>query len=95
MHYNYLKLAFRIEQRYHAKNLCTDDYDVYKYYSLAERHHTTKSETSLVESFNSLIRNYVARFNRRTKRYSKALHMIIDSLTLLIHKKLLNLCMHL
>ncbi len=32
-------------------------------------HITNKSETSLMKSINGLIRNYLARFNRKTKRY--------------------------
>lgn len=50
---------------------------------LSQHHSTTKVETSLVESFNSLIRYYLARFNRRTKRYSKAFDIIYNSLLLL------------
>jgi insertion element IS1 protein InsB len=46
----------------------------------------TKSETALVESKNSLIRHYLARFNRKTKRYSKALDMITNSILILFNK---------
>ena len=87
----YLELARRIESKYNIKHLCTDDYAAYKYYRISENHHTTKSETCLVESFNSLIRNYLARFNRCTKRYSKSIHMIYYSLILLFNKNMLNL----
>ncbi len=37
----------------------------------------------------SLIRHYLARFNRKTKRYSKAFDMILNSLLILFHKPLL------
>ena len=87
----YLKLALRTKENYRVKHLCTDNYKVYKYYKISQSHHTTKSETSFVESINSLVRHYLARFNRRTKRYSKSTHMITASLTLLFHKYLLNL----
>ena len=50
----------------------------------------SKAETCLVESFNSLIRHYLARFNRKTKRYSKAIDMMANSILLLFHKNLLE-----
>lgn len=49
-------------------------------------HIANKSETCLIESVNSRIRNYLARFNRRTKRYSKSIEMIEYSLYLLFDK---------
>lgn len=64
-------------------------YDVYAKYRIAERHITTKAETSLVESKNSLVRHYLARFHRRTKRFSKKIEMIVDSLTLFFYKGVL------
>jgi len=87
----WLKLALGLEQRYSIEHLCTDNYSVYKYYTISKHHHTTKAETSLVEAKNSIVRNYLARFNRRTKRYSKSLRMITASLTLLFWKNFLNL----
>ena len=87
----YLRLALRLEVKYKINHLCTDDYGAYKYYTISKYHHTTKSETSLVESINSLVRHYLARFNRRTKRYSKSARMIIASLVLFFNRHLLNL----
>ena len=49
----------------------------------------TKAETSLVESKNSIIRHYFARFNRCTKRYSKAFDMIWYSIFMIFIKNLL------
>ena len=49
----------------------------------------SKAEPSLIESKNSLIRHYLARFNRRTKRYSKVFDMIFNSLLILFNKSLL------
>jgi insertion element IS1 protein InsB len=83
-------MATRIEKSFNIKILCTDGYDVYAKYRLAFRHVVTKAETSLVESKNSLIRHYLARFNRKTKRYSKAIDMIENSLILLFNKDLLS-----
>ena len=86
----FLAMAWDLENRgYEVKILCTDGYEAYSYYKLAEKHIVTKAETSLVESKNSLIRHYLARFNRKTKRYSKAFDMILNSLLILFHKPLL------
>ena len=83
----FLGMDWNLEDRgYEVKILCTDGYEAYSYYKLAERHIITKAETSLVESKNSLIRHYLARFNRKTKRYSKAFDMILNSLLILFHK---------
>ncbi len=86
----FVKMAMRLERRgYRVKILCTDGYEGYCYYKLADRHVVTKAETSLVESKNSLIRHYLARFNRRTKRHSKAFDMILYSLLVLFNKEVL------
>jgi insertion element IS1 protein InsB len=86
----YIKMSQRLEYKgYKVKILCTDGYEGYASYRLAEKHLTTKAETSLVESKNSLIRHYLARFNRRTKRFSKAFDMIFWSLLILFNKDLL------
>ena len=82
-------MAIRLEGRYNINYLCTDAYDAYSKYKISEQHIITKSETSLVESFNSLIRHYLAKFNRKTKRYSKSFDMISNSLLLLFNKKIL------
>ena len=83
----FLEMAWDLEKKgYKIKILCTDGYEAYSYYKLAEKHVITKAETSLVESKNSLIRHYLARFNRKTKRYSKAFDMILDSLLILFYK---------
>ena len=86
----FVRIAQRLERKgYKVEILCSDGYEGYKYYRLAKKHVITKSETSLVESKNSLIRHYLARFNRKTKRYSKAFDMILASLAVLFHKSLL------
>ena len=86
----FVRIAQRLKHKgYKVKILCSDGYEGYKYYQLAQRHIVTKAETSLVESKNSLIRHYLARFNRRIKRYSKVFDMIFASLVVLFNKSLL------
>jgi IS1 family transposase len=86
----YINMAVRLERKgYKVSIMCTGGYEGYCAYKLAERHVITKAETSLVESKNSLIRHYLARFNRCTKRYSKAFDMIGHSLLILFNKRLL------
>ena len=46
----------------------------------------TKSEKHLIESSNSSIRDNLARFNRKTKRYSKSLEMLKITLDLFLYK---------
>jgi insertion element IS1 protein InsB len=87
----YYAMALRIERKYKIDYLCTDNYDVYSKYKISTKHTTTKAETALVESNNSLIRHYLARFNRRTKRFSKAFDMIGHSLLLLFNKHLISI----
>jgi insertion element IS1 protein InsB len=50
----------------------------------------TKAETHLIESSNSSIRDNLARFNRRTKRYSKSWEMLRITLTLFFNRDLLE-----
>ncbi|MDR2723666.1 MAG: hypothetical protein LBB25_00460 [Holosporaceae bacterium] len=49
------------------------------------RHIVTKAETCLVESYNSVLRYYLARLQRKTKCYSKSLEMLKLSVALLLH----------
>ena len=39
----YLPMALRLKKKYKVKILCTDDYGVYKKYSVAKRHVITNS----------------------------------------------------
>ena len=82
----YVEMAMRLEEAgYRVNILCTDGYEGYGRYKLAKRHVVSKAETSLVESKNSLIRLHLARFNRRTRRFSKAFDMIAHSVFLLFN----------
>ena len=83
----YFSLALEIEKQHNINILCTDGWPGYGKYRLGKQHTVTKAETALVESKNSLIRHYLARFNRRTKRYSKAIDMIKNSLLLLFYAR--------
>ena len=82
-----MQLALRLEKKYKIKILATGSYDAYQKYRIADSHIITKAETCLVESKNSLIINYLALFNRRTKRYSKSFDMIFNSIFLFFNRK--------
>ena len=47
----------------------------------------SKAETYTVESYNGVIRHFLARFRRKTKCYSKSEDMINYSLCLLMTKR--------
>ena len=67
-------------QIYTDANSC---YDLaFKRMGIEEQHFMTKSQTHLIESSNSSIRDNLARFNRKTKRYSKSFEMLKISLDL-------------
>jgi len=68
-----------------AECFATDGFKAYHILP-PEKHLVGKAHTFTVEGKNSQLRHYLARFHRRTKCYSKAVHMIFDSLTLLAHK---------
>ena len=67
----YKKMEDRIRKKYSVKKLCTDKKALKK--KLQKNTRETKAETSSAPSKNSLIRHYLARINRRTKRYSRLL----------------------
>jgi len=46
-----------------------------------------KSQTHMMESINGSIRGNLARFNRKSKRYSKRFDMLSDTLLLFFHHK--------
>ena len=76
-------MAMRLEEKYKIDILCTDGYESYGKFHIAKQHVITKAETALVESKNSLLRLHLARFNRKTRRYSKAFDMIHSAVLLL------------
>jgi IS1 family transposase len=50
-------------------------------------HIVTKAETCLVESYNSVLRYYLPRLQRKTKCYSKSENMLRLSMKLLAYEK--------
>ena len=60
-------------------------------HGVPELHIQTKAETHLIEASNSSIRDNLARFNRRSKRYSKSLDMLDTTLTLFFHRHIINI----
>jgi IS1 family transposase len=86
---NFIELALEIEQFCsNIKYLCTDKYKAYCSYQLAKIHIRSKSETCLVESFNSSLRDMLARLNRRTKRFSKCKEMLRLTLVMFFNKNI-------
>ena len=51
---------------------CTDDYPVYRKVLPPMQHQPGKNGTTTIESRNSRIRQYLARFHRKTKCYAKS-----------------------
>jgi len=62
--------------------------EAFKMMGIPEAHSMTKSQTHLIESSNSSIRDNLARFNRKTKRYTKSIDMLIISLDLFFNRNL-------
>jgi len=86
---HFIELAMKIEKMCSkVKYLCTDEYKAYGSYKLAENHIQSKSETSLVESFNSSMRDMLARLNRKTKRFSKCIEMLRLTILMFLNKDL-------
>lgn len=56
---------------------------------IPEQHTMTKSETHLIESSNSSIRDNLARFNRKSKRFSKSFSFLDFTLQLFFYKHFL------
>jgi insertion element IS1 protein InsB len=64
----------------------TDHWMVYTRVIPRHLHKATKRQTFTVEGYNSILRQGLARLHRRTKCYSKSLHMLDYSLRLLMAK---------
>ena len=87
---DWLPMAFRLQERYDIDITASDDCFTYQKFRIAKQHVVSKAETCLVESKNSLIRHYLARFNRKTKRFTKAIDMAYHSLILLFNKSMIS-----
>jgi IS1 family transposase len=57
---------------------------------LAHKHAMTKTQTHQIESTNSSIRDNLARFNRKSKRYTKSIDMLARTLMLFCQYKKFN-----
>ncbi len=72
------------------KIVCTDgnfSYEKELSINAGIKHVVSKSETCLVESYNSVLRYYLARLHRETKCYSKSIIMLTLSVKLLLAYK--------
>ena len=86
---NFIQLALKIEKICDKiEYLCTDKYKAYCSYKLAKNHIRNKSETCLVESFNSSLCDMLARLNRKTKKFSKCAEMLRLTLIMFFNKKI-------
>ena len=86
---NYLELAMNIErQSGKIRYMCADGYKAYGYYQIAYHHIIGKSETCLVESFNSSLRDMLACLNRRTRSFSTCTEMLRLTLVMFFNKNL-------
>ena len=65
----------------------TDDYPVYAKVLPVSQHIPTKQHTTTIESRNSRILQYIARFHRRTKCYAKSDFVTEALLALLPYRK--------
>ena len=76
--------------RPNIEHIYTDEnswYDVvFEEMKIPEPHTMTKAETHLVESSNSSIRDNLARFNRKTKRFSKCIKALTYAIKLFIYR---------
>ena len=80
-----------IEHIYTDGNSCY--HEAFTDYGVKEPHTIAlgKSQTHLIESFNSSMRDNLARFNRRSKRYSKTLEMLDNTLPLFFNKHIISI----
>lgn len=58
--------------------------------AITEPHQQTKAQTHLIEASNSSIRDNLARFNRRSKRFSKSIEMLSITLDLFFNRHLIT-----
>jgi IS1 family transposase len=80
-------LVGKIKHIYTDANSCYGS--VFK--TIPKKHTMTKSQTHLIESSNSSIRDNLARFNRKSKRCSKSIEMLIITMDLFINRHLFDL----
>ena len=86
----YEKIACRLNDRFTIKYLCTDANYAYEKIKISQYHVIGKSETCFVESMNAKIRRRLAKFNRKTCRYSKTFDIVVASLILLFNEEFIQ-----
>jgi insertion element IS1 protein InsB len=74
-------------KEYAGNTVATDYWKSYKEMIPIDQLVQSKAETYTVESYNGIIRHFLARFRRKTKCYSKCEKMIEFSLLLLMAKR--------
>jgi IS1 family transposase len=82
------RLRPNIKHFYSDANSCYDV--VFKEMNIPEPHTMSKAETHLIESSNSSIRDNLARFNRRSKRFSKSIKVLSYTLKLFLYRQLFS-----
>jgi IS1 family transposase len=80
------KVLFNRIRLLKPKIIYTDNYSVYTTIIPSSIHKTGKEHTYTVERTNGRIRDYLARFHRKTKSFSKSLNMMKSNLLLLFTK---------
>ena len=79
------KLYWKIEAL-DSVRFATDCWRAYNEFIPVEKHVRGKVHTQRIESFNSRVRHFLARFGRRTQCYSKSKDAVVDALTLFFFK---------
>jgi IS1 family transposase len=82
-----LKKVEKIDKIYTDGNSCYEA--VFEKIGISDLHFVTKgkSQTYLIEGINSSIRDNLARFNRKSKRFSRCIKMLEDTLLLFFDYK--------
>jgi IS1 family transposase len=89
-----LNLFERVFKYNKVEALCTDTNPTYqslmRYYGVefSTKHHITKAETSLVESWNMRLRHYLARLKRKSLFNNISIEMRSISILMLLNKEL-------
>ena len=80
------EITLDISAIYTDENSCYDI--VFSELALSHIHTMTKRETHLIESSNSSIRDNLARFNRKSKRFSKSWEMLYKTFDLFANRNI-------
>ena len=82
-----LKKLLRTIAHIRCDTYASDSWKVYKNVIPQQKLIQSKKETTQVESKNSQLRHYIARFHRKIFCYSKTKHMLLYTLSLFLHRK--------